>query len=310
MSGNTIARPDSAFWTISRAARELGLKRIELELGVRLGRVRSVPDPGGGGRRVTRAEIDRLRAEDGFPQLLREGIRAVAAPEGGKIMDVPSSRLTRLAKLGLLVPVSFYFNRYRALVWLYLADELRQFATDERNAGHLKGRFSEGMRSQLDGGLDLRPRNWRGRHLGLLLRQSDDPWTQAAAIASILDQTLVSDLIRDPYEHAHLNRFRPVPPTYGSPGSPTADLASDLMTASDLDEIDWLRTDLAQALAEARDLRPAPRSAPRPTAPTATPAPPPTAAGQPRPDQPGPGHPPAGRGPSRGLLGWLRRRSP
>ncbi len=82
-------------------------------------------------------------------------------------MDVPRARFTRLARLGLLVPVKFYVNRYRAVVWLYLADELRQFAADERNAALLKGRTPEGLRDQLTEGLDLRPRNWRGRHLGV-----------------------------------------------------------------------------------------------------------------------------------------------
>ncbi|MFJ5266026.1 DUF6397 family protein [Streptomyces sp. NPDC088387] len=340
MSGNTIAYPESAFWAPGRAARELGLKRSELDLAVRLGRIRSVPDPSGAGRRITRAEIDRLRSEDGFPDALRESIRAVAAPEGATVMDVPQSRLTRLARLGLVVPVSFYINRYRTLVWLYLADELREFAADERNAVHLKGRAPEGVRELLNEGLDLRPRNWRGRHLGFLLREAHDPWAQAAAVASLLDRALVSDIVRDPYERAHLNRFRPMSPAHGSPGSPTADLAEQIMTASDPDEIDWLRTDLTQALAEARAVRPAPRPSPRPTTqpaasaaqpPAARPAQPPAARAAHRPDadqRPDHGctahrrttdehngrrtaaHPPGEESKEpRRLMGWLRRRS-
>ncbi|MET8826867.1 DUF6397 family protein [Streptomyces sp. NPDC004610] len=270
MSGNTFAPPDSAFWTTGRAARELGLSRKDLELAVNLGRVRSVPDPLGPHRLVTRAEIDRLRTEDEFPQNLWAAIQTVAAPEGGRMLDICADRFHRLGKLGLLVPVSFCFNRYRAFVWLYLADEVRRFGADERNTRHLRGRSSKAMANQLKEGLDLRARNWRGRHLGMLLRQAEDPWAQAAAIASLLDRSLIPDIVRDPCERAQLNRFRPVTPAYGAPGSRTADAAARAMTATDADEIDWLRTDLAQALAEARTERPAPRPAPRPTGPTDT----------------------------------------
>ncbi|MFJ4685073.1 DUF6397 family protein [Streptomyces sp. NPDC088789] len=342
MAGNTVARPDNALWTTTRAARELGLKRPELELALGLGRVRSVPYPSGPGRRITRAEIDRLRSENGFPEALRESVRAVAAPTGATLMDVPAVRLSRLARLGLLVPVSFYFSRYGALVWLYLAEELRQFAADEKNAPYLKGRLPEGLRGQERTGLDLRARNWRGRHLGFLLRQvGDDAWAQTAALASFLDPALVSDLVQDPYEQAHLSRLRPLPPVRVS-ASRTADLVTRITTASDPDEIDWLRTDLAQALIEARAQHPAPRPEPRtpqlhhpphpaeathptqvarparPTRPAqaaqAAPAPdgtPPHRSPVSEPDcnRPAVPTPRGGSRESRGLLGWLRRRS-
>ncbi|WND38971.1 DUF6397 family protein [Streptomyces sp. BB1-1-1] len=250
----------------NRAARELGLRRSEFDLAVHLGRIRTVPDEGGGGgRRVARDEIERIRAGEGFPEALRDSVRAVGTMEGAALMEVPRARFTRLARLGLLVPVKFYVNRYRAVVWLYLADELRQFATDERNAALLKGRTPEGLRDQLTEGLDLRPRNWRGRHLGFLLRQADDdPWARAAAVASVLEPVEVSAVVRDPYERSYLHRFRPVPPAHGSPGSPAAQLAEEIMTAADPDEIDWLRTDLAGAVEAARGQRPAPRPALRP----------------------------------------------
>ena len=72
-------------------------------------------------------------------------------------MDVPAGRFTRLARLGLVVPVRFYLNRYRAVVWLYLAEELRQFADGrgERPAAERR-RMPEGLRDQLDAGVDLR----------------------------------------------------------------------------------------------------------------------------------------------------------
>ncbi|OMI90887.1 hypothetical protein BSZ07_05675 [Streptomyces sp. M1013] len=258
MSGNTITHGFAPV-TLSRAARELGLRRSEFDLAVQLGRVRTVPDDAGGGRRVPRDEIDRIRTADGFPEALRAGVRAVGTTEGAALMDVTTARFTRLARLGLLVPVKFYVNRYRAVVWLYLADELRQFRADERNTALLKGRTPEGLRDQLGEGLDLRPRNWRGRHLGFLLRQTDDPWARAAAIASLLDAAEISDVVIDPYERSHLRRFRPALATHGSPGSPAAQLAEEIVTAADPDEIDWLRSDLAAAVDTARRHRPAPR---------------------------------------------------
>ncbi|MFI1755375.1 DUF6397 family protein [Streptomyces sp. NPDC020571] len=272
MSGNTITHgvapvdeptgtTRGASVALHRAARELGLRRSEFDLAVQLGRVRTVPDDGGGGRRVPRGEIDRIRASDGFPEVLRAGVRAVGTTEGAALMDVTTARFTRLARLGLLVPVKFYVNRYRAVVWLYLAEELRQFRADGRNTALLKGRTPEGLRDQLEEGLDLRPRNWRGRHLGFLLRQADDPWARAAAIASLLGAAEISDVVTDPYERSHLRRFRPAPATHGSPGSPAAQLAEELLTAADPDEVDWLRSDLAAAVDTARRHRPAPRPA-------------------------------------------------
>jgi hypothetical protein len=246
----------------SRAARELGLKRREFDLAVHLGCVRTVPDEGGGGRRVDRDEIDRLRNDAHFPDTLRERVRAVGTADGAKLMDVTPTRFTRLARLGLVTPVNFYLNRYRAVVWLYLADELRQFAAGKDSALLLTGRTSRSLRDQLEAGLDLRPRNWRGRQLGFLLRLADEPWARAAVVASFLDPAQVAEIVNDPYERAYLNRFRPELPAHGVPGSPAAGLAERIMTADDPDEIGWLRADLTRTLAEARDHRPAPR--PRP----------------------------------------------
>ncbi|MFB6552639.1 DUF6397 family protein [Streptomyces sp. NPDC056405] len=293
--GNIHGTNHDASLAPNRAARELGLRRAEFDLAVHLGRIRTVPDEGGGGgRRVAREEIGRIRAGEGFPEALRESVRAVGTMEGAALMEVPRARFTRLARLGLLVPVKFYVNRYRAVVWLYLAHELRQFASDERNAALLTGRTPEGLRDQLTEGLDLRPRNWRGRHLGFLLRQADDPWARAAAVASLLDPVEVSGVVRDPYERSHLHRFRPVQPAHGTPGSPAAQLAEEIMTAADPDEIDWLRTDLAGAVEAARGQRPAPRPALRPV---------PTPPGR----EPTP-HEAEEPGRFRGLLGRLWRR--
>jgi hypothetical protein len=294
MSAETFRKPHHLSCTPSRAARELGMKRGEFDLAVDLGHIRTLPDEGGGGRRVGRSEIDRVRSSDGFPDSLLARVKAVGTKEGAAVMDVPAGRFTRLARLGMVAPAKFYLNRYGTVVWLYLADELRQFAADEKNTPLLKERMPEGMRDQLTAGLDLRPRNWRGRHLGFLLRQTQDPWGRAGAVAAFLDPIQIAELVRDPYERAHLNRFRPGPPTHGAPGSPAAHIAETLMTADAPDEIGWLRADLVVAMEEAREDRAAPRPAPKQVRAAALPA-------APVPEEP--------ELASRGLMGWLRRRS-
>ncbi|MFJ8992156.1 DUF6397 family protein [Streptomyces sp. NPDC102279] len=290
--------------SLSRAARELELRRGEFDLAVHLGCVRTAPDEGGGGRRVTRAEIDRLRSEAGFPETLHERVKAVGTTEGAALMGMTTTRFTRLARLGLVVPVKFYLNRYRAVVWLYLAEELRQFAADEKHAPLMKGRTPEVLRAQLEEGVDLRSRNWRGRHLGFQLRQSEDPWARTAVVASLLDPVQVAEVVKDPYERAYLKRLRPDRVAGAAPDSPSARIAERIMTADDPDEIGWLRADLRQTLSEAREDRPAPRPA-VPSAPSMPSAPrdrPPAPARTNNIDAPDTAR-------SRRLLGWLRRRN-
>ncbi|MFD8260510.1 DUF6397 family protein [Streptomyces griseoluteus] len=342
MPGTTIAsvttltpeRP--ALCPPSRAARELGLKRYEFDLAVELGRVRIVPDGASGGRRVARTEIARLQTQPGFPQTLRERVRVVGTQEGASLMGVSEGRFARLARLGLLVPVRFYLNRYRAVVWLYLAEELREFVANGEHADLITGRTPETLRSQLTAGLDLRPRNWRGRHLGFLLRQAADPWARAGAIAAFLPSEEIAAIVKVPSELATLDRLRPNLPAHGAPGSPSALLGEQIMTAQDADEIAWLSADLARQLEATRAPWPAsspvpsewdhaarrPRvrrapalAVPRPSAPA---APVDIATARARSDipvsapLPGSGHGPGvtGARPPRGLLTWLRRRSP
>jgi hypothetical protein len=312
MTGNTLttsaaAAPahtpgDRPSVTQSRAARELGLKRSEFELAVLLGRIRTVPDEAGGRRRVTVEEIERVRATEGFPDSLRQQIRVVGTTEGAELMGISSARFTKLARLGLVVPVKFYLNRYRAVVWLYLAEDLRQFAEDSANAPLLSGRVATTLREQLTEGVDLRARNWRGRHTGFLLRGTEDAWERAAVVASLLDPVQVAELVPDPYERSYLNRLRPRAPGHGAPDSPAAQLTESIMTADDPDEIQWVRANLSLALAEARQDRPAPRPA--------------SGGGIPVPRSPEQGASPAcdelGGLPdarqSRGLLRWMRRK--
>ncbi|HET9382760.1 MAG TPA: DUF6397 family protein [Streptomyces sp.] len=301
--------------TPARAARELGLKRRDVELAAHLGRITAHDDHGG--VRITREEIERLRAEKGFPDGLRDSVETVGTRAGALIVGVPESRFTRLARLGFVVPVAFYLNRYRTVVWLYLAKELRQFAADPNNAPLLKGRAPESLRRQVTAGADLRPRNWRGRHLGFLLRGAGtDPWARAAALTCLLGPVQVAQIVTDPYERSHLVRLRPALPAHGAPGSPAAELAQHITTACDPDEIGWLRADLAQALDEARLHHPAPRPAPK-THPGADPRPGRNTTGRAHRDRahtttghprPAPAPHPAADGRPRGLRGWLRRR--
>ncbi|MET9911418.1 DUF6397 family protein [Streptomyces sp. NPDC006476] len=303
MSGNIVTPSTAGAYTPSRAARELGLKRGEFDLAADLGLVRTVPDEGGGGRRVTRAEIDRLRGEDGFPETLLKRVEVVGTTAGAALLEVSSGRFTRLARLGMIVPVRFYLNRYRAVVWLYLTDELRQFAADEDNTPLLSGRTPADLRQKLEQGMDARPRNWRGRRLGFLTRQAaGHPWAKAAAVASMLDPVQVADIVKDPYEHAHLSRFLPKPVSYGAPNSPSAQLAERILKADEPDEIGWFRADLAHALDIARTQHPAPRPRPAPQTREERMHPVPAAAEQAPPAVDAGEH-------SRGLLGWLRRRN-
>ncbi|MFF8870265.1 DUF6397 family protein [Streptomyces massasporeus] len=301
----------------SRAARELGLKRGEFDLAVNLGFIRTVPNKGGGGPRVALAEIDHLRSGDGFPDALRGRVATVGTTAGAELMGVAPTRFTSLARYGLLIPVKFYLNRYRTVVWLYLAEELRQFAAERSHIRLLTARrtppeIREGMKA----GMDRRPRNWRGRHVGFLTRQAgDDPWARAGAVASLLDPADVADVVRDPRERTRLARCHPRLPAHGTPGSPTAELAETLMTASEPDEVAWFRADLAHTMetarrhdAEASTPSPAPPAGPNPLVPLPAPpagpdplAPPPAPTAERRPEHPDPT-------PPHGLLSWLRRR--
>ncbi|MEU5000384.1 DUF6397 family protein [Streptomyces sp. NPDC021622] len=314
MTGDTITQSVSAAATeaaaptsvaTSRAARELGLKRGEFELAVMLGRIRTSSDMVGGPRRVTGEEIERVRATEGFPETWMERIRTVGTTEGASLMGITTTRFTRLSRAGFVTPVKFYVNRYRAVVWLYLAEDLRQFAESEVNAALLTGRAPAAIRAQLEAGVDVRARNWRGRHAGSLLRQSDDPWERAAAVASLLDPVQIAELIKDPYERAYLNRLMPDPFTRGPADSPTARIIQKITTADDPDEIRWLRANLTIGLSQARRERPAPRPAQRP-APGPTPDPQPERVA-PQAEQPDDASEERGPEP-RGLLKWLRRR--
>lgn len=278
-----------------RAAQELRLRRGEFELATQLGHVRTVGGSLSGRRRVARGEVERLRRAAGFPDALRERVRTVGTAEGAELMDISPGRFTRLARAGYLVPVRFYLNRYRAVVWLYLAEELRAFASGE--PGLLTGRLprpstggpdlaAQGAEGRAGTVEDCRPRNWRGRRIGLLLHESDDRWERAAIVGSVLDPVQLAELVPDPYERASLNRLRPdLAP--GRPGSEAGrETVRRLLTADDPDEISWHRSSLTALLVDARRDREAPR--PSDTAPEPVGAPEPA-----RPSEPVPSSEPA-----------------
>ncbi|MGA6173587.1 DUF6397 family protein [Streptomyces sp. NPDC012600] len=286
--GRVRASPGGAAATVAagRAAQELGLRRGEFELAVHLGLITVVAGPGAGRPRVREREIARLRERPGFPDDLAERVRTVGTADGAALLGIVPARFTRLARAGCVSPVTFYLNRYRAVVWLYLADELAAFAAREPDL--LAGRTPPGMRTMLEAGDDRRARNWRSQRIDRLLNRTRDPWARAAVEASALDSAHLAEVVEDPYERAYLVRVRPEP-VFGRPGSVAArETLGELMLADDPDEILWRRINLTLELDRAREDRPAPHPgddpgpgrtpAPAPT-PRATPPQPPPAAG-------------------------------
>ncbi|WP_051832594.1 DUF6397 family protein [Streptomyces katrae] len=242
--------PDAAVGG-ARAAGELGLTRTEFARAVHLGIVRAGPPAPGGAARYTRTELDRIRSADGFPGALRQRVETVAGAEAaGGVLGTSPGRFTRLARCGHITPVGYRINRYRVVVWLYLAAELREFAA--REAGMLRGSAPPADRELMAAKADLRPRKWRARHVGLLLRRTADPWERAAVLASVLPEDELGEAVPDPAERIVLAALAP-PPPYGHPQIPAAAaVALRLLRAEPPDEIHWYRTSLDFALTGAR----------------------------------------------------------
>lgn len=243
--------------TVTRAAAELELRRGEFALAVHLGIVRVDARQPGGRAGVRREEIDRLRSEDGFPETLQERVRTVGTAEGARLLGISPVRFSRLARAGCVTPVAFYLNRYRAVVWLYLAQELGGLAA--RSPELMVGNSPPWMRSRLDAGTDCRARSWRSRRTERLLALTEDPWARAAVVGEALDPVQLAEVVDDPYERAYLGRVRPVP-VFGQGGSAAGSEAmARLMLADEPDEILWRRVTLGMELDSARELRAAPR---------------------------------------------------
>ncbi|MER5928625.1 DUF6397 family protein [Streptomyces sp. NPDC002054] len=234
----------------ARAAGELGLRRGEFAWAVQLGIVRAGPPGPAGTNRFTRKELDRIRAGQGFPEALREQIRTLTAAGAAELLAVSPGRFTRLARCGHVTPVGYRINRYRAVVWLYLADDLKEFAA--RRPDLLRGAAPDEDRERLAAREDQRPRRWRGRHVGLLLRRTADPWERAAVLASVLPGEQLDEAVPDPAERTRLAGLAP-PPPHGHPHHPAAvAVAQRLLRAEQEEEILWYRTSLDFALTGAR----------------------------------------------------------
>ncbi|MGW2659090.1 DUF6397 family protein, partial [Streptomyces sp. NPDC001478] len=240
----------------SRAAAELELRRGEFDLAVHLGFVE--PDARGPGRlRFRRTEIERLKAQPHFPEALRERVRTVGTADGARLLGITPVRFARLARAGCMTPIAFYLNRYRAVVWLYLARELRSLA--DRSPELLTGVSPAWIRHRVEEGDDFRARNWRSRRIERLLALTEELWARAAVVAQALDPVQLAEVVDDPYERAHLARSRPGS-ALGHPGSPAGrEALTRLMVADDPDEILWRRIVLLMELEHAREHCPAPR---------------------------------------------------
>ncbi|MFE9391773.1 DUF6397 family protein [Streptomyces sp. NPDC006784] len=232
------------------AARELGLRPREFELAVQIEEVRTVPGPEGGARRVPRAEVERIKASSGFPGMLRERLRVMGVREASALLDISPSRCARLARAGCFAPVSFYVNRYRSVVWLYLAEELRDFA--ENNPQLLTGHLPTGLRAGLEAGTDHRARRWRGRRVGQLTRHAADHWERAAVRASVLDDAVLAEAVPDSGERARLRALRPGFLEVRSAAEATRDVLEDVCLAEGAEEIRWYRFLLDADLETAR----------------------------------------------------------
>ncbi|QDY81468.1 hypothetical protein FQU76_32950 [Streptomyces qinzhouensis] len=241
----------------------------EFDLAVQLGCLRTLPGPAGGPPTVAREEIARLLSAEDRMAALRRRVSTVGTRTGAELISISPQRFTRLARTGRLVPVRFYLNRYRKVVWRYLADDVEEFARSHPEL--LTGRTDPELRALLDAGADRRPRTWRGKRLGLALRITTDPWERAAAAAVHLDPSALAELVPDAVERSRLDGLRP---RLGCPrpaSAPARELVERLTRADAPDEIEWYGTLLAQQLDEARRERPAPRPGPR--TPTAWPPP-------------------------------------
>ncbi|MGY4974613.1 DUF6397 family protein [Streptomyces nigrescens] len=245
--------------TMGRAARELELRTGELELATQLGKVRTVltgtggrPGVGGslGRRRVPAEEITRLQAEPGFPEALRERIRTVSTNEAAELMGIGPGRVVRLTRAGCFGPVRFYVNRYGAVVWLYLAAEVTDFA--DREPDLMRGNTPAAMRVMLDSGQDWRARQWRSRRVAQLMGQTDDPWEAAAVIAAVLPPEELASVAEDPRERSLLRRLRPVLASVITVTPAARESFERVLTADEFDEVMWYRVNLSRELGTAR----------------------------------------------------------
>lgn len=251
-------RADGELVALSRAREELGLEGGEFELAVQVGEVPTVAC-GSGLWKVRARDLARLGPAGGGPQALLARIQLVTSGEGAETMGVGRDRFTKLARTGFVRPVRWYVNRYQALVWMYLARELREFA--EANPALLTGPLPGALREAVRGGEDQRARGWRERRVAQLVRDAYDAWDEAAVWAALLGPEITDEAVPDPHERARLRRLRGALPP-GRTGFAAPELVRRLTTADHPEEIATAVAALADALGRARECRPAPHPAP------------------------------------------------
>ncbi|MCQ4083309.1 DUF6397 family protein [Streptomyces sp. RB6PN25] len=231
------------------AAGELCLERRDMELAMQLGEVRTAARQGGR-RMVPRSQIARLRAEEGFPSALRGRLRLVGTVSGAELLGISSVRFTKLAKCGCFTPVRWYANRYRSVVWLYLASEVRSFG--ETHTAWLSGRLPPRLLAALADGEDLRARGWRSRSTAWAAAQAADGWQEASVWAALLGEEALAQVVPDERERARLRQLRPelLPGRAGPPF--LREVADALLLADGREEREFARLSLGFALDRAR----------------------------------------------------------
>ncbi|MFI0819391.1 DUF6397 family protein [Streptomyces sp. NPDC021098] len=237
------------------AARMLGLMPREFELAEQLGEVRTISTPAG--RRVAREELARLTAAEGFPEALRDRVRVVGTADGAELLGISPGRLTRLARGGFFAPARFYVNRYRRVVWLYLAADLKEFAVREPDL--LTGRTPPGLSASLAAGEDARGEQWRTRRIEQLLSRTRDPWERAGVLAAVLGPDELAVAVSDPYDLDHVRELRPALVPVRPAAAAARKVIDRVQTVEGPEEILRYRVALADAVRKARQNRPAPR---------------------------------------------------
>lgn len=231
------------------AAAELRVELRDLELAVLLGEVRAV-GPSDGRQGVPRSEIARLRREEGFPAAPWERLRLVGTISGAEMLGIGRGRFTKLAKCGSFTPVRWYLNRYRSVVWLYLASEMRSFG--EAHGDWLSGRLPQPLADRLAAGDDLRARGWRTRATAWLAGQAADGWREAAAWAALLGEEALAEAVPEESDRSRLRQLRPEL-LLGRAGPPLIrETAEALLLADGREERELASLSLGHALDRAR----------------------------------------------------------
>ncbi|MFI0720464.1 DUF6397 family protein [Streptomyces sp. NPDC021203] len=237
-------------FTLNRAREELGLPFAEFELALQLGEIGTVAGGAADRPRVSAAEVARVRGQDGGTQALLSRIELVSTTAAAELLGIGRDRMLRLTRAGCVRPVRWYVNRYRALVWLYLAGELREFAV--ARPALLAGKLPSEVRAADAEGVDLRARGWRSRQVTRLVQDAPGPWEEAAVWAALLGPEVTGEAVPNPHERRRLRGIHAALP-YGHPGPLAGPALIRRLTVADApDEVAAGLLALAEALGRAR----------------------------------------------------------